>query len=616
MQHGERPTSAQSQHHQDQRQHQQQRHDQQHELMNPLYAASPAPAATPNTAAVAAANAVASLTMPQMSAIPAMPMATSPYQQQPLPPPMLPSQHQQHQQQQQQQQQQPQPYYHLHSHSHQQPHSAPSPRQVSSRRGSSVAMTASSPHIAGSTRSRTLTARSSPLLAGGLSHSCSPALTSALPSSSPFQSTTGISAAALDTSFRPTFTTQVDLLMRTIQVKTEAAEEAANGELVGHAQQRQQRQGRQPSKTSPATANNADNLCNAKSENDVVVPVKKPYPCSMPGCSMTFWQKTHLDIHRRSHTGEKPYVCSYAGCGAHFSQLGNLRTHERRHTGERPFCCEKCGKYFAQRGNLKAHYKTHLRLQPFECRLDGCKKRFTQLGNMKAHQNKYHVGALQALTAKFAAAADGGDLAATSITEDDRELFGYFASLYKNSNKGIKGRGKHRRVRRIQPVGAVASTGGIMHRIPSSSHNSDPDDHLSPHQHHHQSVSTPVVTSVGYSMSGLIASPATQQHHQQHHHLPHIQQHHQAASAYGMYHTSPQQQQLPPPVKLNQYGGAAHHHAPTLPPPPLPPTNSAYGMHNAQPPSHQHQQHQAHSIHAHHANGHAADIRYLEGSVY
>lgn len=416
--------------------------------------------------------------------------------------------------------------------------------------------------------------------------------------------------------------------MRTIQDKTEAAAEAGGVEFIRKSQQQQQRLNYQLGSTSPGLDSNTDGLNkNGKSENDAVVPVKKPYPCNISGCSMTFWQKTHLDIHRRSHTGEKPYVCSYAGCGAHFSQLGNLRTHERRHTGERPFCCEKCGKYFAQRGNLKAHYKTHLRLQPFECRLDGCKKRFTQLGNMKAHQNKYHVGALQALTAKFAAAADGDQLAATSITDDDRELFGYFAGLYKNSNKGIKGRGKHRRVRRVQPGGAVASTGAmIMNRSPGSSRNSDADELATSHQHQHhqQSMSPPVVTSVGYGMSGLITAPASQQHHQ-HHHLPHNQQqHHQTANAYGMYHTSPQPQELlPPPVKLNPYGGGTHHHAPNLPlPPPPPPTNNAYGIPTTQPPSHQHH-HQAHSIHAHHTGGHAAqhpghstDIRYLEGSVY
>ena len=33
------------------------------------------------------------------------------------------------------------------------------------------------------------------------------------------------------------------------------------------------------------------------------------------------------------------------------------------------------------------------------------------------------------------------------VSESDRELWEYFSTLYKNSNKGIKGRGKDRRIK-------------------------------------------------------------------------------------------------------------------------------------------------------------------------
>ena len=36
---------------------------------------------------------------------------------------------------------------------------------------------------------------------------------------------------------------------------------------------------------------------------------KKRYQCSMPGCKKSFYQKTHLEIHTRAHTGVKPFVC-------------------------------------------------------------------------------------------------------------------------------------------------------------------------------------------------------------------------------------------------------------------------------------------------------------------
>jgi hypothetical protein len=35
---------------------------------------------------------------------------------------------------------------------------------------------------------------------------------------------------------------------------------------------------------------------------------KKRYECLVPGCGKSFFQKTHLDIHSRAHTGDKPFV--------------------------------------------------------------------------------------------------------------------------------------------------------------------------------------------------------------------------------------------------------------------------------------------------------------------
>ena len=37
---------------------------------------------------------------------------------------------------------------------------------------------------------------------------------------------------------------------------------------------------------------------------------KKRYECDVPGCNKSFFQKTHLDIHSRAHTGDKPFVGS------------------------------------------------------------------------------------------------------------------------------------------------------------------------------------------------------------------------------------------------------------------------------------------------------------------
>ncbi|KAL4871970.1 hypothetical protein BDV12DRAFT_162780 [Aspergillus spectabilis] len=168
---------------------------------------------------------------------------------------------------------------------------------------------------------------------------------------------------------------------------------------------------------------------------------KRKYACTLPQCGKSFAQKTHLDIHMRAHTGDKPFICKEPSCGQRFSQLGNLKTHQRRHTGEKPFSCDICQKRFAQRGNVRAHKITHQHDKPFTCLLDDCGKNFTQLGNLKSHQNKFHATTLRNLTLKFSSVIDG-----EHMNPQDRKLWEYFARLYKNSNKGIKGRGKDRRI--------------------------------------------------------------------------------------------------------------------------------------------------------------------------
>lgn len=62
----------------------------------------------------------------------------------------------------------------------------------------------------------------------------------------------------------------------------------------------------------------------------------------------------------------------------------------------------------------------------------------------KSHQNKFHTETLRTLALRFESIDDG-----ESMSEGDKELWEYFSTLYKNSNKGIKGRGKDRRMKGI-----------------------------------------------------------------------------------------------------------------------------------------------------------------------
>lgn len=96
----------------------------------------------------------------------------------------------------------------------------------------------------------------------------------------------------------------------------------------------------------------------------------------------------------------------------------------------------------------------HKGCKPFVCRLEECGKNFTQLGNLKSHQNKFHAGTLRTLTSKFASICHGDN-----VSPEDRDLWSYFASLYKNSNKGIKGRGKDRKVGPVLQSSSCGSLG-------------------------------------------------------------------------------------------------------------------------------------------------------------
>ncbi|KAH7152305.1 hypothetical protein B0J13DRAFT_259722 [Dactylonectria estremocensis] len=260
------------------------------------------------------------------------------------------------------------------------------------------------------------------------------------------------------------FETEVDELMKAIQMREEKHIEACQQPLTPG--------------MSPVSEAAVDHATPAPSD---ILSARKRYVCNGPNCHKSFTQKTHLDIHRRTHTGAKPYVCDFAGCKLTFSQLGNLKTHVRRHTGERPYSCDKCGRRFAQRGNVRAHEQTHQGLKPFICKLDECNKTFSQLGNMKTHQNNFHKATLKSLTTRFAEVLASGE----EVSEADRELFEYFSHHYKNSNKGIKGRGKARTVaeRKVKAASRSPPTtaAAVQYPLPQI-----PAPHQAHHHHHQQ----------------------------------------------------------------------------------------------------------------------------------
>ena len=71
----------------------------------------------------------------------------------------------------------------------------------------------------------------------------------------------------------------------------------------------------------------------------------------------------------------------------------------------------------------------------------------------QTHQNKAHKNTLRRLTILFSEVARKG-----GVPEEHQELFDYFRLHYKNSNKGIRGRGKARTVAPNLEVKSKAET--------------------------------------------------------------------------------------------------------------------------------------------------------------
>ncbi|XP_062977964.1 zinc finger protein 586-like [Elgaria multicarinata webbii] len=112
---------------------------------------------------------------------------------------------------------------------------------------------------------------------------------------------------------------------------------------------------------------------------------EKPYKCSE--CGKSFRRSTDLTSHQRTHTEEQPFQCSE--CGKSFRGSSDLRSHKRIHTGEKPYTCAVCGKSFSHSISLNSHQRIHTGEQPFKCAV--CGKSFTRNTGLTLHQ-RIHTG--------------------------------------------------------------------------------------------------------------------------------------------------------------------------------------------------------------------------------
>jgi hypothetical protein len=117
------------------------------------------------------------------------------------------------------------------------------------------------------------------------------------------------------------FATDVDTLMKAIQKKSSKKEQAQAQQPLPAFQPVQQIQQPYVQERAPMAYQNA--YSNPYATPEKVTPIeaeeqktplvanqkpKKRYECEIPGCTKSFYQKTHLEIHTRAHTGDKPFV--------------------------------------------------------------------------------------------------------------------------------------------------------------------------------------------------------------------------------------------------------------------------------------------------------------------
>lgn len=84
-----------------------------------------------------------------------------------------------------------------------------------------------------------------------------------------------------------------------------------------------------------------------------ILPFLCLYACRCRMCAATFFSKSDMQIHSKSHTEAKPHKCPH--CAKSFANSSYLAQHIRIHSGAKPYTCSYCQKSFRQLSHLQQH---------------------------------------------------------------------------------------------------------------------------------------------------------------------------------------------------------------------------------------------------------------------
>lgn len=78
------------------------------------------------------------------------------------------------------------------------------------------------------------------------------------------------------------------------------------------------------------------------------------YRCKV--CPLTFFNKSEMQMHSKSHTEAKPHKCPH--CSKSFANASYLAQHLRIHLGIKPYHCSYCENSFRQLSHLQQHTRS------------------------------------------------------------------------------------------------------------------------------------------------------------------------------------------------------------------------------------------------------------------